>query len=87
MAKWTDLETLELVSSVNSLGINNGIKSFRETHPDRSYNACYLKYKRVDVTTEIEEIDPNDCVEVIIAEKDHISIFQKIIMFFKRLFS
>lgn len=91
---WNDHEIEHLVTCIETLGMAQGIKAFRNDHPERSYNACYSKYSRVtsdNITEETSDVGEIPAVEVKITEapveENPVSFFTKIKMFFERLFS
>lgn len=91
MNKWTENESQTLVYCIETNGLSAGIKEFRESYPERSYNACYSKYNRI--IAENEEIEANldydatTPVNEVNEEVKSYSFWQRIKNFFKNLFN
>lgn len=97
MTKWSNEEVIHLTAMIDALGLANGIKEFRSEHPDRSYNACWSKYKRILSSTDEPNENlsnaatpVNDSIEtvatVVKTEEVKTSFWSKICNFIRNLF-
>lgn len=94
MTKWSNEEVIHLMAMIDALGLAQGIREFRNEHPDRSYDACWSKYKR-ELNTANEEISEavtpvDDSIEteatVVKVEEVKLSFWTKFCNFIRNLF-